>query len=176
MDDKVEIFYKILIALSAGVFGIAIAITAQHIKLIGVPKKIIILGIVVQMILSLGVFLGTMIVFRSALLPEMIPNDDWSALTIAYILSSIPHIAVATGITIYNKEINKWLKDRYGDDTQLPNMERTIIKDDVEEAYNKNVKVEDFAPIETKEPTETKDKVCSTCGHKLVESDTEKDS
>ena len=172
MEDKVDIFYKVLIALSAGIFGIAIAITAQHIKLIGVPKKIILLGIVIQMILSLGVFLGTMIVFRSALLPEMLPNDDWSALTIAYILSSIPHIAVATGITIYNKEINKWLKERYGDDTQLPNMEKMVVKADVEEVYHKNTKIEDFAPTETKE---TKHKVCSTCGHEILESDTDKD-
>lgn len=121
-DSKVDLIYQFLIALGAGIFGIAIAITAQHIKLVGVPKKLIIMAMIVQMLLSLGVFLGIMLVFRSALLPEMIPNDDFSALAAAYILSSIPHIVVATGITIYNKEINKWLEERYGDGSKLPEL------------------------------------------------------
>ena len=125
-DDKVGLIYQFLIACGAGVFGIAIAITAQHIKLVGVPKKLIIVAMIVQMLLSLGVFLGIMLVFRSALLPEVIPNDDFSALAAAYILSSIPHIVVATGITIYNKEINKWLEERYGRGTNIPNMDKYL--------------------------------------------------
>ena len=123
-DDKVSLIYQFLIACGAGVFGIAIAITAQHIKLVGVPKKLIVVAMIVQMLLSLGVFLGIMLVFRSALLPEVIPNDDFSALAAAYILSSIPHIVVATGITIYNKEINRWLEERYGSGTNMPNMDK----------------------------------------------------
>lgn len=162
MDDKVELIYKVLIALSAGVFGVAIAITAQHIKLIGMPRALILLALSVQVILSLGVFLGVMIGFRSGFLPEVIPNDDWSALTAAYLLSSIPHIAVATGITIYNKEINKWLKERYGDNTTMPSMEGALNKD-VKKAYDESVKVEDLAP---KEP---EIKICETCGQEVCE-------
>lgn len=162
MDDKVELIYKVLIALSAGVFGVAIAITAQHIKLIGMPRALILLALSVQVILSLGVFLGVMIGFRSGFLPEVIPNDDWSALTAAYLLSSIPHIAVATGITIYNKEINKWLKERYGDNTTMPSMEGGLNKD-VKKAYDESVKVEDLAP---KEP---EIKICETCGQEVCE-------
>lgn len=131
-DDKVGLIYQFLIACGAGVFGIAIAITAQHIKLVGVPKKLIIVAMIVQMLLSLGVFLGIMLVFRSALLPEVIPNDDFSALAAAYILSSIPHIVVATGITIYNKEINKWLEERYGSGTNIPNMDKYSSGEDQE--------------------------------------------
>ena len=145
MDDKVDLIYKVLIALCAGVFGIAIAITAQHIKLIGVPRALILLALVIQMILSLGVFLGVMIGFKSGFLPEVVPNDDWSALTAAYLLSSIPHIAVATLITIYNKEINKWLKQRYGDDAELPNMEGAMKKYNLEQAYNESTKLDDLS-------------------------------
>lgn len=163
MEDKVDLIYKILIALCAGVFGVAIAITAQHIKLIGMPRALILLAVSVQVILSLGVFLGVMIGFRSGFLPEVVPNDDWSALTVAYLLSSIPHIAVATLITIYNKEINKWLKDRYGDDTTLPSMERVQLHDDVKKAYDESTKIEDLAP---KEP---EIKVCEACGQEVCE-------
>lgn len=163
MEDKVDLIYKVLIALCAGIFGVAIAITAQHIKLIGMPRALILLAVSVQVILSLGVFLGVMIGFRSGFLPEVVPNDDWSALTAAYLLSSIPHIAVATLITIYNKEINKWLKERYGDDTALPSMERVQLHDDVKKAYDESVKVEDLAP---KEP---EIKVCEACGQEVCE-------
>ena len=162
MDDKVDLIYKVLIALCAGVFGVAIAITAQHIKLIGLPRALILLAVSVQVILSLGVFLGVMIGFRSGFLPEVVPNDDWSALTAAYLLSSIPHIAVATLITIYNKEINKWLKDRYGDDTSLPSMEGAM-KHDIKQAYDESTKIEDLAP---KEPQV---KICETCGQEVCE-------
>lgn len=163
MEDKVDLIYKVLIALCAGIFGVAIAITAQHIKLIGMPRALILLAVSVQVILSLGVFLGVMIGFRSGFLPEVVPNDDWSALTAAYLLSSIPHIAVATLITIYNKEINKWLKDRYGDDTTLPSMERVQLHDDVKKAYDESTKIEDLAP---KEP---EIKVCEACGQEVCE-------
>lgn len=163
MEDKVDLIYKVLIALCAGIFGVAIAITAQHIKLIGMPRALILLAVSVQVILSLGVFLGVMIGFRSGFLPEVVPNDDWSALTAAYLLSSIPHIAVATLITIYNKEINKWLKERYGDDTSLPSMERIQLRDDVKKAYDESTKIEDLAP---KEPEV---KVCEACGQEVCE-------
>lgn len=163
MEDKVDLIYKVLIALCAGIFGVAIAITAQHIKLIGMPRALILLAVSVQVILSLGVFLGVMIGFRSGFLPEVVPNDDWSALTAAYLLSSIPHIAVATLITIYNKEINKWLKDRYGDDTTLPSMESAQVQSDIKKAYDESTKIEDLAP---KEP---EIKVCEACGQEVCE-------
>lgn len=118
-DEHVNLIYKILLALAGGVFGIAIAVTVQHIKLVGVPKVLACIAIVVQLLLSWGVFIFVIVLFKSALLPERIPNDDWSALTVAYFLSAIPHIVVATAILIYDKEINKWLKARYGDDVDL---------------------------------------------------------
>lgn len=163
MDDKVDLIYKFLIALCAGIFGVAIAITAQHIRLVGVPRFLIILAIFVQMILSLGLFLGVMIAFKSGFLPEAVPNDDWSALTVAYLLSSIPHIAVATGITIYNKEINKWLKDRYGSDTTLPSMDKLGTQSNIQQAYEESVKVENLAT------DAEQSKVCESCGQEVCE-------
>lgn len=153
-DSKVDMIYQFLIACGAGVFGIAIAITAQHIKLVGVPKKLIVVAMVVQMLLSLGVFLGIMLVFRSALLPEVIPNDDFSALAAAYILSSIPHIVVATGITIYNKEINRWLEERYGSGTSIPNMDK----------YDSSAENQTLEPDSEPEPEPEQVKACDKCG------------
>ena len=122
-NERVDFIYKLLIALGSGIFGLAIAIAVQHIKIIGIPRALIFLAIAVQLILSLGVFLGVCLVFKSSFLPEVIPNDDWSVLTAAYLLSSIPHITIATLITIYNKEINKRLKKRYGESNELTTME-----------------------------------------------------
>lgn len=122
-NERVDFIYKLLIALGGGVFGLAIAIAVQHIKIIGIPRTLIFLAMVVQLILSLGVFLGVCLVFKSSFLPEVIPNDDWSTLTAAYLLSSIPHITIATLITIYNKEINRKLKERYGEGIEMTTME-----------------------------------------------------
>ena len=121
--NEVSFFWKFLIALCAGVFGVAVAISIQHIKIIGVPKWLIVLAIVVQLLLSWGVFIFIIVFFKSGLLPEVVPNDDYSALSVAYFCASIPHIVITTAILIYNKEINKWLESRYGSGEALPNMD-----------------------------------------------------
>lgn len=121
--NEVSFFWKFLIALCAGVFGVVVAISIQHIKIIGVPKWLIVFAIVVQLLLSWGVFIFIIIFFKSGLLPEVVPNDDYSALSVAYFCASIPHIVITTAILIYNKEINKWLKSRYGSGEVLPNMD-----------------------------------------------------
>ncbi len=123
MDNEVSSLWKFLIALCAGVFGVAIAISIQHIKIIGVPKWLVVFAIVVQLLLSWGVFIFVMIFFKSGLLPEVVPNDEYSALSVAYFSASIPHIVITTAILIYNKEINKWLESRYGGGEVLPNMD-----------------------------------------------------
>lgn len=123
MDNEASFLWKLLIALCAGVFGVAVAISIQHIKIIGVPKWLVVFAIMVQLILSWGVFIFVMIFFKSGLLPEGVPNDEYSALSVAYFSASIPHIIITTAILIYNKEINKWLESRYGSGEVLPNMD-----------------------------------------------------
>lgn len=123
MDNEVSFLWKFLIALYAGVFGVAVAMSIQHIKIIGVPKWFVVFAIVVQLLLSWGVFIFVIIFFKSGLLPEVVPNDEYSALSVAYLSASIPHIVITTAIFIYNKEINKWLESRYGSGEVLPNMD-----------------------------------------------------
>lgn len=148
--NEVSFFWKFLIALCAGVFGVAVAISIQHIKIICVPKWLIVFAIVVQLLLSWGVFIFVIIFFKSGLLPEVVPNDDYSALSVAYFCASIPHIVITTAILIYNKEINKWLESRYGSGESLPNMDNV--------ATSKS----DVDSINTQES-----KVCETCGKTL---------
>lgn len=124
MPEKVDFIWKLLIALCGGIFSVAIAISVQKIKLIGLPRMLVVLAIIVQLALSFGVFIFVMMFFKSGFLPESMPNDDWSALSAAYFLSAIPHIVVATAILIYNKEINKWLEQRYGKEN-VPSMENS---------------------------------------------------
>lgn len=78
------------------------------------PTPLIIVSAIVQLILSFGIFIFILLLFKSAFLPPQIPNDDWSALTIAYFLSSIPHIVVGTALLIYDKEIQMFVEKRYG--------------------------------------------------------------
>ena len=114
---------KILIILTcicAGVFSVAIALATQYIKVRGVPKKIIIYSLILQCVLSMGVFIFVILFFNSNFLPEFISNDIWSMLTTAYFAASIPEIIITTALVIFSKEVNKWLKERYGNDEMLP--------------------------------------------------------
>lgn len=122
LTENVGFFWKVLIATCAGIFGIAIALSVQHIRLLGMPKWLIITASFVQLILSWGVFIFVLLLFKSSLLPQGFPTDDWTALTIAYFCSAVPHIVITTALIIYAKEINKFLEKRYGDGTTLPNM------------------------------------------------------
>lgn len=121
--QEVSFFWKVITALCAGIFGVAVAISIQHIKFSRVPKLLVFTAIIVQLLLSWGVFIFVMIFFQSGLLPQAIPNDDFSALSVAYFTASIPHIVITTAILIYNKEVNKWLESRYGQGEQLPSMQ-----------------------------------------------------
>lgn len=110
----VSLLAKILIAIASGVFGVAIAISVQHI-LIRPPLRVVIFSCVINFIMSLGMFLLVMLFFASELLPNAVPSDDFSALTIAYFVSAVPQITITFLIIIYNKEVNKFLVARYGE-------------------------------------------------------------
>lgn len=126
-NGNVNFALKMLIGLCSGVFGIAIALSVQHIRIIGLPRCIIFIAICVQLTLSWGVFIFVMIFFKSSLVPDTLPNDDWTALTIAYFASSIPHLMITTALIIYSKEINKFLEKRYGEDIHLPDMNQVQV-------------------------------------------------
>ena len=152
--NEVGFLWKLLIALSAGVFGVAVAISIQHIKIVGVPRWLVGLAILVQLILSWGVFIFIIIFFKSGLLPDMVPNDDYSALTVAYFCSSIPHIVITTAIIIYNKEINKWLESRYGQEGRLPDMEQVKVSHDFQDNETAKAKKTRSRKPKTKKETQ----------------------
>lgn len=126
MNEEVGFMWKVAIALCAGIFGVAVALAIQHIKIINMPKWLIALAVLVQLFLSWGLFIFICIFFKSGLLPESIPNDEYSALSVAYFCASIPHIITTTAIVIYNKEVNKWLESRYGTGEGLPSMRSAL--------------------------------------------------
>lgn len=167
-NEQVDFVYKILLAFAGGIFGIAIAIAVQHIKLIGVPRVIIFISIAVQLILSWGVFIFILILFKSAFLPEAVPSDDWSALTLAYFLSAIPHIVVATAILIYNKEINKWLESRYGSG-EVPSVENAAMRMHEQENITDNVAKPDVEIKEEDLEVEEEPHICPACNQELKE-------
>lgn len=113
-ENEVSIIWKILIALSAGIFGVALAISLKQISL-RQKKGLLIIAIVIHFTLSLGLFLVVMIFFKSGLLPDSLPNDDYSALVVAYLISATPQVSAMLLLVIYNKEVNRFLEKRYGE-------------------------------------------------------------
>ncbi|TLD97676.1 hypothetical protein LS71_002745 [Helicobacter jaachi] len=179
MENSVSFFQKLLIALCAGIFGVAIAISVQHIKVVFVPKWLIVLSTAVQLILSWGIFLLIMLFFNSELLPEKVPNDDYSALSVAFLLSSVPQVVIMTLLIIYSKEVNKWLQERYGDkEVQMPKsigaLHKQYAKEQTQDSvqdFTQNIQeTAPFAPTtpaDIQESTKTQEQephICQTCG------------
>lgn len=158
-EQNVEMVWKILLAFAGGIFSIAISIAVQQIRLRGIPKALIVTAIIVQLILSWGVFIFMLLFFKSGLLPEAIPNDDWTALLCAYGFSAIPNLLVATAILVYNKEVDKWLRSRYGD-TEIPSMNN--LEKDLSQEEKKNTK----DTIEIEEVS--KEHICETCNQTIA--------
>lgn len=140
-EDNIPLWIKVLIALTAGVFGLAIAVRMKYIQL-KPPYYIVWIVAVTHLVMSLGIFLMVMLFFSSGLLPTSVPNDDYTALTIAYLMSSTPQVTISLIMTIYNKEVNKWLESRYGNNQTV-----TINKDDATVTDNS-------LPIKDSEPTD----------------------
>lgn len=126
-NETLPMFYKILIAVSAGVFGLGIAIAIGHVRLFYIPKLLLVASCILQFILSLGVFIGTILFFKSGLLPDSIPNDDYTMMFVAYALSTIPQLITTTLIFIYDRAVNDWIekkfakKDEKGKETHTDN-------------------------------------------------------
>lgn len=155
-EQNVEMVWKILLAFAGGIFSIAISIAVQQIRLRGIPKALIVTAIIVQLILSWGVFIFMLLFFKSGLLPEAMPNDDWTALLCAYGFSAIPNLLVATAILIYNKEVDKWLRSRYGD-AEIPSMNK--LEKDLSQEEVKDTK----ATIEEG----SKEHICEACNQTI---------
>lgn len=155
-EQNVEMVWKILLAFAGGIFSIAISIAVQQIRLRGIPKALIVTAIIVQLILSWGVFIFMLLFFKSGLLPEAVPNDDWTALLCAYGFSAIPNLLVATAILIYNKEVDKWLRSRYGD-AEIPSMNK--LEKDLSQEEVKDTK----ATIEEG----SKEHICEACNQTI---------
>ena len=155
-EQNVGMVWKILLAFAGGIFSIAISIAVQQIRLRGIPKALIVTAIIVQLILSWGVFIFMLLFFKSGLLPEAVPNDDWTALLCAYGFSAIPNLLVATAILIYNKEVDKWLRSRYGD-AEIPSMNK--LEKDLSQEEVKDTK----ATIEEG----SKEHICEACNQTI---------
>lgn len=153
-DFKVPLYEKVLVALMSGIFSLAIAVSIQHIKVHKMPRYIIIGAAVLQLILSFGVFVSVMLFFKSALVPDSMPNDEWTALTIAFLFSSFPHIITTTLIFIYDKELTNWVKSRYGEDVEIPTMKSRMT--DAGEIMDDNVIANSINDYEKERPIETK--------------------
>lgn len=114
-DNNIPLIYKIIIAISGGIFGIGIAVAIGHIRLFYVPKILLISSCVLQFMLSLGVFLGVILFFKSSLLPDIIPNDEYTMLFCAYAFSTIPQFVTTTLVFMYDKAITNWIEKKFGE-------------------------------------------------------------
>ena len=176
MNENVPLVWKFIIAIASGVFSLAVAISVQHIRIYKMPKWLIFFAMGVQLILSWGVFIFVMLFFKSGLLPESMPNDDWTALVCAYGASTIPHIVITTLIFIYNKEVNKWLESRYGEKMHdMDSMHKRVQEMDArEQLANTNALQSEY--MQTQEESEESSSeaseekklaICEKCGQPM---------
>ncbi len=112
-DNQSNTIFIILVAICAGFFGIVISVITKKIEF-RPPARVWIIACIVHFLASLFIFLGVYIFFQSELLPDVMPNDDFSMLVIAYSLSSIPQLTLGMLLLILNKEVIRWLRQRYG--------------------------------------------------------------
>lgn len=113
-DNQSNTIFIILVAICAGFFGIVISVITKRIEF-KPPARVWIIACIIHFLASLFIFLGVYIFFQSELLPNVMPNDDFSMLVIAYSLSSIPQLTLGMLLLVLNKEVIKWLRQRYGE-------------------------------------------------------------
>ncbi|RDU51315.1 hypothetical protein CQA37_09810 [Helicobacter sp. MIT 99-10781] len=88
-----EFIILFLLSLGAGAFGVCIAMAVGYLSITkGAPRKIVIIAIIVQMGLSIGLFIGLTLWFYSQLTPESLSKDFITGCCIAYFGSAVPEI------------------------------------------------------------------------------------
>lgn len=151
----------LLVCVCAGIFSIAIALATQYINIKHLPIKLIYYAFILQFILSTGVFIFVVLFFNSNYLPQFVSNDLWTMLTTAYFAASVPEIIITTALIIFSKEINKLLKERYGDEQILPMRNFEDIKGNA--AHSESCA--DLTPeVPNAQTTQEQPKVCEHCG------------
>lgn len=145
--------YVILLALAfiSGGFGLAIAFSVGYLSFRPVPKKIFWLAILIQIVLSFGLFIGTTLWFYSQLTPESLPKDFITGATLAYFASAIPELTFGILVLLLKIArkfvISSYLKKldvseekkealRQELDTMIPDLALTSITDRYEQEHN----------------------------------------
>lgn len=91
----------IFTALFGGGFSLAIALSVGYISIFKeVPRRIFWLAIIVQVVLSLGCFVGAILFFYSNLTPDSLPKDFITGAFIAYCASAVPEITFGLFVLI----------------------------------------------------------------------------
>lgn len=91
----------IFTALFGGGFSLSIALSVGYISIFKeVPRRIFWLAIIVQVVLSLGCFVGAILFFYSNLTPDSLPKDFITGAFIAYCASAVPEITFGLFVLI----------------------------------------------------------------------------
>ena len=120
-----------ILAFISGGFGLAIAFSVGYLSFKPVPKKIFWVSILVQVALSIGIFIGVTLWFYSQLTPENLSKDFITGATLAYFASAIPELTFGV-IVLFLKISRKVVIDNYVKSTKVPDEQKEHIRKDLE--------------------------------------------
>lgn len=114
-EEKQSIWTYILVWVISFLTSVAVAIKTQYIKTVGIPVVVFVLSMALQVVMSSGCFLATILLFRADVLPGDVADNEFLALFAAFCCGTVPHILIPAALFFGNKEIDKLATDRYGE-------------------------------------------------------------
>lgn len=140
-----DFLWLFAILICSGLFSLAISFSIGYIKMSQrVPRKIFIMSIVIQILLSSGIFIGVMLWYFSDLASDAYfdKSNIFTGAFLAYVLSAVPEIFFSLFVLL-GKYASLKLKDAMGieDNTEMvmPKIHLKSVSDEFYTASKKDI-------------------------------------
>lgn len=138
-----DFLWLFAILICSGLFSLAISFSIGYIKMSQrVPRKIFVMSILIQILLSSGIFIGVMLWYFSDLASDAYfdKSNIFTGAFLAYVLSAVPEIFFSLFVLL-GKYASVKLKDAMGieDNTEMV-MPKIHLKSVSDEFYTANAK------------------------------------
>lgn len=150
-----DFLWLLAILVCSGLFSLAISFSIGYIKMSQrVPRKIFIMSIVVQLLLSTGIFIGVMLWYFSDLASDVYfdKSNIFTGAFLAYILSAVPEIFFSIFVLL-GRYVNIKLKEflEVESDTEeviVPDLHLKSVANEFYTAHHPEEKEQTEKPIE----------------------------
>lgn len=142
-----DFLWLLAILICSGLFSLAISFSIGYIKMSQrVPRKIFIMSILIQILLSSGIFIGVMLWYFSDLASDAYfdKSNIFTGAFLAYVLSAVPEIFFSLFVLL-GKYASLKLKDAMGiEDNSEMIMPKINLKSVSDEFYSANADKKDI--------------------------------